>query len=117
MSCKSIVFEGALNLGCYGHCGDIELPILACQTGTHLVSAFNKGLHLTNKVFAIEGEPIVLNNTFNECSTVEFQLINPDGTTYCFDDYDSFCFQIKFSLHIKNELNGTKEYQVKEECK
>lgn len=108
MSCGSIDLAGAYNFGCFAHCFDICLPIVATQTGIHVISFKNKGQFGTNKVFATAGNTIKLNNVFNESAPVTFEIIQPDCTnlTHTVDGviYYEFYLSTEITIHVTNEV-------------
>ena len=106
MSCSNIEITGVEDLGCFSHCGEIELPLIACQTGIHTFHYSNKGAKFSNEVFAIEGETFKVNNHFNECAPVEFYIIQPDEVQFCTKENDRFCFRINIKTHIVNEVKS-----------
>ena len=117
MSCKNKDIIGALNLGCFSHCGEICLPVIAPETGQYLFSYNNKGSKFTNKVFAVKDEKFQINNIFNESSFVIFQAKQPDGSLLQVETegvtYDTFYFKVEIVLHAVNlKYEGT-EYRAK----
>lgn len=108
MSCKSYTFSGLLDLGCFFHCGELELPLIACETGMHVFIFSNNGAKFTQEVFALEGENFKVDNHFNECSETSFQVIKPDGNLLKIDTSldenqedckSDFCFRTVIGQH------------------
>ena len=117
MSCETKNVVGGSDLGCFGHCSEICLPIVASQTGVYLFSYSNKGAKFTNKVFANSGEKFLLNNIFNESSQVVFQAKQPDGELLSIEvdgvTYNTFCFKVEIVLHATNLKYKGVEYSAK----
>ena len=73
------------HIGCYPSCEPIELPFLAQETGTHVLSWIWLGQKQGLAFEATDGEPIEFVNLFNEHSTLTFRLKSPSGKYYDVD--------------------------------
>ncbi len=120
MSCENKNITGALDLGCFGHCNEVCIPIPATQTGVYFFNYECRGMAFSNKVYATIGNNIHLNNVFNENSQIIFSGKFPDGTTFTFDSggvtYDTFQIRTKIKIHAVNENYGATSYQIGCEC-
>lgn len=99
-------------LGCFPHCGDIILPIVALNTGMHIITyshSFNNNTKYNVRVFAKAGLPIVLRTVeahFNESAKVNFSIKNPDGSQYVIilEEGKTSCFCLQTQIHYDANL-------------
>lgn len=87
MGCPSKCCD-VFNFGTFDCCECIELPIAADQNGNYTLEAVWR-----NKLWQVEaplavGESLKFPNIFNEDSTVNFTIIQPDGKRYRYIQYD-----------------------------
>lgn len=91
--------NGISNLGCVGHCDDIETGLTATSTGTYVLSVVGSGGY-AEQSFTI-GEAITFTGVqLNEDKVVLFKVLNPAGVAMELNDKDCFQVSVKTSLDL-----------------
>lgn len=120
--CKCVELGGCKTckeLGCYTHCGDLALPLLAHQSGMHILEFGFNGQKYFKEFSAIQGVAFTLENVFNECGKVKLKIKQPDGTYYECDGYEKFSISLYVGLSLDSDFNFKKykeEMRLQEDC-
>lgn len=96
MACTS------LNIGCFGHCDDLALPLLAKQTGLHYLIFDWLGTRHKIESYNVTGTLFKFRNEMNESSRTTFRIEQPDGTYYS-DDNGNDCFNVSTVITFEQE--------------
>lgn len=83
-------------LGCFNHCENIMLDLIALDTGTHHVVFRQFGVLNRQRFAAIQGAQFVIPNVFNENAEVTFQIYKPGNRLFT-DKKMNTCFKIRIT--------------------
>jgi hypothetical protein len=90
-----------MKLGCVVACGVATLPIIATQTGQHILVVRFAGVEFQYAFDAISGENIKIElSELNEDGCIKFKIIQPNGTYYSTTSEDETyeCFMLRTSI-------------------
>lgn len=90
-----------MKLGCVVACGVATLPIIAAQTGQHILVIKFAGVEFQYEFDAIAGENIKIElSELNEDGCIKFKIIQPDGTYYStMSETETYeCFMLRTSI-------------------
>jgi hypothetical protein len=97
-NCASCVqVDNIFELGCYSHCGNIELPILVNNSGIHTFQFETNGIRHVWQEYQRKGEKFNIKNKFNEQSyKVQLTIIEPKGNVYIYKHFDKLLSSCKY---------------------
>lgn len=102
---------GELHLGCYGHCDEIEIDVVAEESGSYMMQYEFLGTKVRQYIPVIIHENITLKGEwFNESSEVVIQFFDTNGELVPFqtlDDLGQYCksydsAKVKFMTRVDN---------------
>jgi hypothetical protein len=119
MACSNSGCSGCLNIidiGCYGHCVSVEIPIVAASTAIYYLEYEFLGSFVSQEVVLRKGENLKINaSSFNESSTIVFSVYNQSGAKLAVNQldslgeictsYDSFKIKILPSVSLVNDCD------------
>lgn len=92
-----------MKLGCVVVCGVATLPIIATQTGQHILVVQFAGVEFQYAFDAIAGENIKIElSELNEDGCIKFKILQPDGTYYSTTSEDETyeCFMLRTQIGL-----------------
>lgn len=75
-------------IGSFANCGTIDTGLVAGISGIFTILFEYKGQENSFRVFAQEGNNIVLFNVFSENADTKIRILNPDGSEFEYNHYN-----------------------------
>ncbi len=75
-------------IGTFSNCGQINTGLIAAQGGIYTILFEYKGKENSFRVFAAQGDEIIIFNLFAEDADTKIRIINPDGSQFEYNHYN-----------------------------
>jgi len=102
-----ICCDSYYDLGCVGACGVAQLPLIATQTGTHILEIAFNNVEYNVEFEATIGQSFNIDlSKLNENYSLKFKILQPNNIYYAKTDVslnEYVCFILKTKNIFKNE--------------